>query len=142
MCSDQGHIGSHFTSYKIGSWNLSAKSKTGPIVCQYFQKVAVDKSGLFVLIDGIVELEDLPSKERIVSINQTDNLSIRTIGMNSIVDVIQGFLIDAVDENLDFLYWNFLLFDVLSNEFSCPVFWSIVYVNHMIVLVVLHENRV
>lgn len=42
--------------------------------------------------------------------------------MNSIVDVIQGFLIDAVDENLDFFDWNFFLFDVLSNEFSCPVF--------------------
>lgn len=142
MCSDQGHVGSHFTGYEIRPWNLSPKSKTGPVVCQDFQKVAVDKSGLFALIHCIVELEDLPSKERIISINQADNLSIRTIGMNSIIDVIQGFFVDAVDENLYFFYRNFLLFDVLSNEFPRPVFWGIVDVNHVIVLVVLHENRV
>lgn len=62
--------------------------------------------------------------------------------MNSIVNVVHGFLVLVIDEHLDFVRGDAALLDIFFDVFASLVWGGVIDVDDMVVLVVLHENGV
>ena len=91
---------------------------------------------------GIVQFQDLPSIEGVVSVNQAHDFSVWTLFVDFFENVLHGFFVDVVDDNFDFVLWNLLLLKVLLNKLTCFVRRVIIDVHNVIVLVVLHEHGI
>lgn len=90
----------------------------------------------------VIKFEDLPSAEWVVSVNESNNLSIGALFMYFFVDVLHGLFVDVVDDDFDFFLWNALLFDILFDKLTSFIRWMIIDVDNMIIWVLLHKNRV
>ena len=121
MSSYKTEIISEFSFTKLRLSNLSSKSKRCLIIGENFKKITVNNASLFRLVDCIVKLQHFSSKKRVIPIDKSYNLPIRTVRMNSGIDIIESFLIFFVDDKFDFLLGNIFIFNVFLNKLSCMI---------------------
>ena len=62
--------------------------------------------------------------------------------MDTVVNVVQCLFVDIVDVNLYFFIRDVFVFEVLFHEFACLVGRSIINIHNVVILIVLHEDRV
>ena len=61
---------------------------------------------------------------------------------DSCVQVFQRKYVFCINDSCDFFCWYFILFNVLRDGQSSFIRRSVINVNHMVVLILLHEDRV
>jgi hypothetical protein len=61
---------------------------------------------------------------------------------DSCVQIFQRKYIFAIYDNCDFIFWNLIFLNILCNGQSSFIRRGVIDVDHMIVLILLHENRV
>ena len=62
--------------------------------------------------------------------------------MNTKVDVVKGLFVFLVDNDFNVFFGYVFLFEVLFDELTCFVRRAIIYVNNVIVVVILHKDRI
>jgi hypothetical protein len=89
---------------------------------------------------GVVQFQDLPSIEGIISVDQAHNFSVWALFVDFLVNVLHGLFVDIINDYFDFVLWNLLLLEVFLNKLACFVGRVIIDVHDVVVLVVLHEQ--
>ncbi len=128
--------------FKILCWNLISKANFSSRVRIDFKKITVHHNRFVLMEDSIVQFKHLPSNQWVIAINQADNLSLLTMFMHALINVLKGLLAEWVNDDLDFLGWDCFFIYILLDKLS-GVFWGMVIdVDYTIVLIILHEDRI
>lgn len=122
--------------------DIMAEAKLGTIIIVNGKEVTVGHGCILALIHGVKEWKYIPTNKRIVPINDNNNLTRLAILMNSQMNVRQSFLILLVYNDFNFLFRYVLFLQVLLDELAGLVGRTVVDVDDMVVIVVLHEDWV
>ncbi len=60
--------------------------------------------------------------------------------MDRTVNVVHGFFIIGVDDDINFILWNAFFLKIFLHISSCLIRRGIIDVNDMIIMVILHKN--
>ena len=92
------------------------------------------------MINGVIKFQNLPTIEGVISVNNSHNLPIFAVVMDCFVNVLHGFLVLLIDNDLDFVFRDLFGLYVFVHKVSCLIWGFVVNVYHSIVFVVLHED--
>jgi hypothetical protein len=84
----------------------------------------------------------LAPQKGIIAIKEHDDFSRFAMLGDSCEQIFQRKYIFAIYDNCDFIFWNFIFLNILCNGLSSFIRRGVINVHHMIVLILLHENRV
>ena len=104
--------------------------------------ITVHKRTLCPLINSIIQRKHLPPHKRVIPIDQHHYLPWTTIIMYGVVNILQRKYIFLIYHYSDFILRNISLLYIPLNILPCFIWRCIVNINYMIILVLLHKNRV
>ena len=106
------------------------------------KEVTVSHGCIISLINCVIKSQYVSANKRIITINDDHHLSRITVFVNSHVKVVHGLSIFFVDDDLNVLLRYFFIFEIFFHILSCFIRWTIINVDYMIIVIILHENGV
>jgi len=118
----------------IGSWISYGASKR--------HKISVSNPNLMSLEHIIKQLQHLPTKQLIISINNHKDLIRLTILLGRLIQIRHCHSPLLVNNNFKFIFWNLMVPSIDPHPLTSLIFRSIINKNNMIITIVLHQNGI